>query len=441
MIQTAANAPSDAANALLGKKKPTDRVPARVLQSGIMRFADTFSAEIAQAAQEFAKKSGKPEAQVQALTWTVAETTSAVTIASGKNANIALLDMIVLVTFGRRSHEAYWLPQVWGEADRPMLDAFAKLEDEIWAIAKLALNDKQEADMRETLRVWQEENPDMASNAAVRMPTFEEILSASTSKSSGKLTGLGDLLAIDPLAGLEPAVRELEQSRLFAERALFYMQRAPLIFEAQAELLGLKLAQMPEVHAALETSERVSHAAVDLAKTAATLPDSVQQISDALTAQREGIVADLEKIEGPTRDVLKEAHTTFEAGKQLSATLQETIQTFDTLVAHLNAENEPSDGKGASTEPSRPFVVSEYGEAATRLGTAAHDVTGLLTTLDTDLPRLQRVLDESAQRADRTVDHALDRALAYAAVLIGIAACAQLVVLWISRRWLARRGV
>src|ERR1043165_3754239 len=161
LIQTAANAPSDAANALLGKKKSTDRLPARVLQSGIMRFADTFSAEIAQAAQEFAKKSGKPEAQVQALTWTVAETTSAVTIASGKNANIALLDMIVLVTFGRRSHEAYWLPQVWGEADRPMLDAFAKLEDEIWAIAKLSLNDKQEADMRETLRVWQEENPDM----------------------------------------------------------------------------------------------------------------------------------------------------------------------------------------------------------------------------------------------------------------------------------------
>ena len=40
---------------------------------------------------------------------------------------------------------------------------------------------------------------------------------------------LSELVSLDPLSGLEPTTREIEQTRLFAERTLFYLQRVPLI--------------------------------------------------------------------------------------------------------------------------------------------------------------------------------------------------------------------
>jgi hypothetical protein len=33
------------------------------------------------------------------------------------------------------------------------------------------------------------------------------------------------MLGIDPLSGLDPAIREIEQTRALAERTIYYMQR------------------------------------------------------------------------------------------------------------------------------------------------------------------------------------------------------------------------
>ena len=37
------------------------------------------------------------------------------------------------------------------------------------------------------------------------------------------------LFQVDPLSGLDPAVREIAQTRLFAERALFVAQKMPML--------------------------------------------------------------------------------------------------------------------------------------------------------------------------------------------------------------------
>jgi len=55
------------------------------------------------------------------------------------------------------------------------------------------------------------------------------------------------MFQVDPLAGLDPAVRELTQTRLFADRALYVVQRMPRLLRWQTELLGLNTAQIPAV--------------------------------------------------------------------------------------------------------------------------------------------------------------------------------------------------
>jgi hypothetical protein len=449
LLRTAANAPTEIANSMTGKgKAPADALPPNVLQGGVMRFADTFAATITQATGDFARAAGTPEAQIQALSWSVGQNTAAFSIATGPNARVDLLDMIVLVTLGRMTHEEYWGPKVWGEADRPMQVAFTQLEGQIWEIAKLALTEQQQSDLRATMVDWRETHPDMGVTATVRLPLFEDLLANSKLQKEKGAGGLGDLLSLDPFAGLEPTLQKMEQLRLIAERGLYYSQRIPLVFSTQIELLGLRLMRMPGIQSALADSERVSKAAASVAETAARLPDelhaereaAVRQIADELSAQRQGLVADIERAGAPARELLAQAHTTLDAGTQLSVALKSTVESFDTLMERFAPKSAPgASAPSSATEPSHPFLVSEYGEAATHLGAASRELTELITTLDKSLPQVQRVLDESAARADRSLERALDRALLYGALLIVGAAFATLLVRWLSRRWLGAR--
>ena len=443
------NAPGKVASGLMGgDKKQPEKLPPSLIQAGVMRFADTFASRITQATQEFADKAGTPEARIQAMTWSIGQNTSAFTIATGPNSRIAMLDMIVLVTLGRMVHEEYWMPKVWGEADRPMVDAFVAMEKEAWLAADHVLDDAQKEAVRATLREWREQNPDMSVTAFVRLPPFREIVESG--KASGKNfgTALGDLLTVDPLSGLEPAVAEIEQTRLFAERALYYAQRAPLILSTQIELLGFKLMLIPEVHSALADSQRISLAAASLAETAAKLPESVRtereeairQLADALTQQRQGLVTDLERVQAPAEKILTDAKATLDSGAQMSTALQGAITALDGFIAGFEPKEPPPGTPPPPPEaPGKPFDVTEYGAAATQVAAAAHELNGLVTTLDASMPEVQRTFDDAAARGTRVVDHAFVRGLQLGGILIAAAALAVLAVRWISARMRASK--
>jgi len=77
------------------------------------------------------------------------------------------------------------------------------------------------------------------------------------------------------MASIDPAVREITRTRLFAERALFVMQRMPFLLRLQAELLAHQLIVQPEVQLALtnttrlsESVDRISRAAESVSQTA-----------------------------------------------------------------------------------------------------------------------------------------------------------------------------
>lgn len=442
-----AKAAVDVPSQMLGGGAKAGSIPPSAVQIGVMRFADTFASQITQAARDFADKSATPEARIQAMSWTVGQCTAAFTIATGPNPHANMLDMLVLVTLGRVVHEEHYL-EVWGESDRPMLVAFQELEEEIWTVARQLLSPEQQEAVRATMKEWHEKNPDMGLTAFVRLPAFQDVLAASGEHGKDVFGELTRLVSLDPLSGLEPTVREIEQTRQFAERTLFYLQRVPLILPVQAELLGLTLTGLPAVESALGDTERISHAATSLAATAATLPEvvraereaAVQQVSDELTRQRQGLLHDLETAQAPTQQILGDARATLAAGTEMSTALQGAIQALDAFIGGFRkeptpeAESAPS-GAAPGAEPSKPFDIADYGDAATRIGTAAGELTRLVATLDQSLPQAQRLMNEVAERGERTLDHAFQRGLACGTILIAAAAGAVLLVRRISVRW------
>jgi hypothetical protein len=408
-----------------------------------MRFADTFAARISQATQEFAAAAGTPEADIQALTWSIGQSSAAFSIASAANPNVSLLDMIVLVTLGRMVHEEYWGPQVWGDADRPMLEAFVDMEGQVRAFSGTLLSQAHLDELTEVMHEWRLQHPDIGATAFVRLPAFQDLWKSLAEDNPGKSSGLGDLLSVDPLGGLEPAVREVEQTRLFAERTMFYMQRAPLLLSSHVELLSLKLMRLPEVHSALEDSQRISQAAASISQTAAALPEAVrvereaaiEQIASELTLQRRELLADLEQADGPAREIMTDARATLEAGEHMSTAVQGAVATLDAFVGRFDRPPTAGPPPPPSATPGKRFDINDYGDAATRLGSAAHELNGLVTTLDQSLPEVQRMLDEAATRGEKTIDHAFERGLELGGLLVAAAALGIVAVRWITARF------
>ncbi len=460
LLKSAVDAPGKVTSAVLRTSKPPRMAP-DLVQIGVMRFTDRFMAELTQATQDFSQRAATPEARIQAMSWWIEQSTSALTIATGENSYTSLLDLVVLVTLGRIVHEEHWI-KVWGESDRPMVASFIKLEADVWSLAAGVLTEAEQGQVRLMLRQWRESNPDLAVSAFVRLSGFREVMTTQSAKSTNLLGDLASLVSVDPLLGLEPAMREVLQARLFAERTMFYLQRAPILLSTQMELLGLKLTRLPEIRSALESGERISQAAAsiartadDLAKTAAGLPDNVRtereaavkQIADELTAQRQGLIADLEAAQAPTRQILVDASTTLTAGAQMSTALQGAIESLDRFVGRFDKpepsgqqapEETPStvpqssDPPSPSAAPGKPFDVTDYGDAAARVGVAARDLNGLITTLDQSLPQVQRVFDEAAQRGQSTVDYAFRRSLQLGGILLAATSLAVLLVRRIS---------
>src|SRR5688500_16022011 len=74
------------------------------------------------------------------------------------------------------------------------------------------------------------------------------------------------------LAGLDPAVRQIEQTRLLAERMIYYLQRVPYVVSLQVDRMTSDLLVRPEVRDLLADTDRVSHSVERFAGVAEDLP-------------------------------------------------------------------------------------------------------------------------------------------------------------------------
>ena len=423
LVQTAVEVPGQTVRAVTtGDRKQPPVVDPVEVQQQLMRFADDFSARMIVGINNF-RHGTNALAPAEALQWKIALGTETCSIASGPNAIANLLDMTIFVTVTRAALQEYWQPKVFGASAQPMLESCQNAETDIWRFASQVLNPVQQAELRAAIEAWRRQNPMPESVLSVRAVGFASQVAQANQTGPAKPGSVFTLLDLDPLSGLDPATREIAQTRLFAERALYVTQKLPTLLRWQAELLSVNTVDLPAVRQLVTNATQIAASVDRFTRVAGQLPGQV-------SAEREAILKALQSQETQLTPLVNEMRETLTAGTRMSTSLNTTITTFDALMQRFGV-GETNNASPPDTN-SPPFNILDYGKTAAQLAVTAQQLTEMIRTLDrtldsTNLVKLSAQLGPVVQQAQTGGKEIVDYAFWKGILLIAIALVAALI--------------
>jgi len=229
-----------------------------------------------------------------------------------------------------------------------------------------------------------------------------------TTKEKGAgMNSVFSLVNLDPTAGLDPAVREVTRTRLFAERAMFTMQRMPFLLRLQTELLAYELTAQPAFQRALTNSTQLSDSAERIGRAAETMSQSVALLPDRLSTERKEILATLEQQESKLRDVVAQVDTALVSGKGLSDSLTITVTNVSGLMKQFGVSGPTTNAVPETTVPpdtnSQPFNILDYAKTAGEADNLVKDLNSLVASLNQSTPGIQRLSQQTVADAQKVV--------------------------------------
>ena len=429
LIQGVAEAPGQAVRTVTtGTPNKNIADPVEVQQT-LLRFADEFSTGMVLGVDGLQRGTNALD-KIEMLRWKTALGTETCAIASGPNAIANLLDMTVFVTVMRFSLEEHWQAKVFGESARPMLESCRSAETNIWRLAGKVLKPAQQKELRQAIELWHRQNPLPESVLAARAQGFASQVAQATQADTAKPGSVFSLLMIDPLSGMDPAVREITQTRLFAERALYVAQKMPRLLRWQTELLSANAVELPAVRQLVTNSTQLAAAVDRFARIAEQLPGQVN-------TEREEILKALQAQERALTPLVNEVRDTLTVGSQMSTSLNTTLTTFDALMKRFGVGE--TNHAGSSPTKAEPFRIQDYAQTAAQLEATARRLTELLVTLDqtiasTNVQQLAAQIGPVVQQAQTGGKEIVDYAFWKGILLIVIALLAALVYRFLAAR-------
>ena len=412
------------------KKEAAEKVAH--VQSEVMSFADTYVGVVLESTSRIPAPAA--EDQVRLLSFQVRQAGAAYEIASGNNPIANLLDMVILVRATRSMVDAYWVPNVFGEAGRPLAAALGELERVVWTHASDLLNAEQQKMLRDFIDGWVGQNPENHDSSSVRIANLSS-KPGSASAGLGAPTDILNSVGLTLFGGLDPAVAEVQQSRVLAEKAFYFAKRWPRVLEMQTRLLSLQLSLQPAPSRLLGDMNRVSLAAESVAQTAEQLPGLVDREREAAIRQ----VVEAMQAQGPqARAVLDDVRRTLDAGTGTANAVHGVLGALDPILASVSAPP-PNDAA-----PSPPFDINHYTRALEELGASAVKLESLLLAVNQDASKVEALIGdagrEASERGSALVEFAFRRAAALVLLTIGVTLVAALVYRWASIRMARSRA-
>jgi hypothetical protein len=404
------------------------------LQEKLLRSADIFLMSMPTAAEQL-RRNGAPISQGELLALETSSTTTLLTLATGPNVMTNLLDLVVVITRSRMILEAHWLPGVYGESARPLLETCRELETQLWQLVTPILTTAQQEELRQTIATLHQQDKTSPTILPTQASNFVADVAKLSQRKRSEPASVFSLLMLDPLSGLDPATRELAETRLFAERALFITRRTPTLLRWEMELFTVKTADLPQIQQLLTHSAQLATAAERFSQVAAQVPAM-------LTTEREQLIAALEEQESGLSGLTKEVQLMLATGRQMADSANGTLKTFQEVTAQFKT--------GPQDPNTPPFRIREYTDAAAQLHATATELVALLQALDevAGSPHLAQVssqfgvLTQQVQASGReVVDYAFQKIFLLVVLCCGVVFTTVLLYRVLSTRltrWLTR---
>ena len=361
LLNSVASAPSVGVQSIWGLFKPHKSVDLVALQDSLLRFADDFINTEWRAINQL-ELNGSQIDRYDQVRFKLHFASDMVSLSTGSNPVGNLVNMVVYVSTLKNGIEEYWIPLNNGVSEQPILEALKGSEHDIWDIANHWLNPTQIQQLKAGIDHWKLTQPvemrDFGSYGSISLVNdlVSEALIKNTSDNS-----LFAFLNLDPLASLDPATRELTQTRLFGERTLFVGKHMPQILEWQAELLSLRTLKHSTLTSLVDDAHHFSLTAMDLGRTLDQLPQNIAR-------ERKAIFDQIRQDAPQLQSLSLEFTRTFEEGQKMASSVTEVISGIKELRAMI---------QGDSTD--NPVTL-------------AKELSNLITQLDGTLDRINRLM-------------------------------------------------
>jgi hypothetical protein len=274
-----------------------------------------------------------------------------------------------------------------------VLDTHIRREQEAWAIVAGMLSTEQQAGVKEIIDDWRAKNPQVRAVGYIHFNEFAKALG--TSEDDKKRTdSLFSLLRLDPFNSLDPAVREITETRQLAERTIFYLQRAPGLLDMQIERMTYAFAVMPESKALLADIERISLLGSAADRLVNTLPQTLSAERQALVAQ---LMSELESRRGAIAEISGDLRATLVAGTDTANALHATLESLDRITARFAAKP----GEADSKEKGPPFDIRQYTQMLQELAASTRELNALAARVDGALPVVHQATADVAANMER----------------------------------------
>lgn len=363
------------------------------IQQNVMDFSDHFVTASWEALDRYISEEPDVAKQVKAQRLKIALATASMTIAASKDPRANLLDMAVFISAGKWAVDRYWIPQVLGDKAASLGDVYVDANREIEEEVRTVLTSAQIADLHALIAAWKAASPGPREVMDVRLRNLDGVV-LSRFEESASARGL--------LANVRRWLGNVNQSLLYGERMMFYVERTPLILAQQADLTVDRVAERFPIATVNPNFDQWA----DLAN---TLP---QQIED-LFAGRQQVV----------REALPEIRDSLGSLARISESLHGTLTSADALATKVQQ---------------LPFAPDDY-------AAALDGATTSLDKLNEIVLGLNRLVDETAtgkenspaiqvsRLVDEGAEHLMDELFRRAAILIGLLIAGLLLVVIVAR--------
>lgn len=265
------------ANGSEEKKDPSKTAPAITgaqIQSHLMSFADRFVSILDTVIAQFEHHNPQGKSRYEILELITLSAHHAFIIAVESDANVALLDMLSMITLGRIFFEQEGASR-YGDVVAPVLKGFRKAEADIRRVAGRVLSPEQIRNLMTIIENWRKNNPEVKSFPLVRFSNFAADRRESTLTKAETPEGLFD--------SVESASETVEEMRLLAERSVYMATRMPQLIGLFGDLWLSRWMNTPDM-------QRSRADVAVLSESAQRLASSVEQLPDQIKSEREATI-------------------------------------------------------------------------------------------------------------------------------------------------------